>query len=61
MLRFGETKVAKKKIFMVKKKINVWDVNVDNVVMSQLFKTKTNCKYLIGYLDKVVRPLVLVL
>ena len=33
-------------------------MNVDNIVISKLAKTKTNSKYLIGYLDKAVRPLV---
>ena len=32
---------------------------VDNIVISKLAKTETNCKYFIGYLDKTVRPLVL--
>ena len=34
---------------------------VDNIVDSKLIKTKTNYKYLIGYLDEVIRPLILVL
>ena len=41
--------------------MNIWDVNVDNIVISKLLKTKTNSKYLIAYLDKAVRPLVLIL
>ena len=49
--------VPKKK----KKKKNIWDVNVDNIVMSKLVETTTNSKYLIGYLDKVIRSLVLIL
>ena len=31
--------------------LNIWDVNVDNLVISILVETKTNSKYLIGYLD----------
>ena len=58
MLRFGETKIAKEKFYAAKKPIKVWDVNADNIVISNLVKTKTNSKYLIGYLDKVIRPLV---
>ena len=50
MLRFGETKIAKEKFYAAKKPINVWDVNVDNIVISKLVKTKINSKYLIGYL-----------
>ena len=41
--------------------MNIWDVNVDNIVVSKLVKIKTNAKYLTEYLDKVIRPLVLVL
>ena len=39
----------------------MWDVNVDSVVISRLVKTKTDSKYLIGYLDKAIRPLVLIM
>ena len=46
---------------MVQKTTNIWDVNVDKLVISKLVETKTNCKYLIGYLNKVIGPLVLVL
>ena len=53
MLRFGETKIAKDKFYAAKKPINTWDVNVDNKVISKLVKTKSNFKYLIGYLDKL--------
>ena len=55
MLRFGETKVATEKFYGARKTIKIRDVNIDNV------DTKTNSKYLIQYLGKVIRPLVLVL
>ena len=42
-----------------KKPIKIWDVNVGNIVISKLVQTKANSKYLIRYLDKDVRPLVL--
>ena len=58
MLRFDETKVAKEELYGAKKPINVWNVNVDNIVISNLTETKNNSKYLIGYLDEVIRPLV---
>ena len=61
MLRFGKTKVVKEKIYGAKKSRNVWDVNVGNIVISKLFETKINFKYLIRYLGKVIRSLVLVL
>ena len=37
------------------------DVNVDTIVISKLVQTKTNTKYLIGYFDKTVRLLVLIM
>ena len=40
-----------------KKLLKIWGANVDNIVISKLFKT--NSKYLIGYLDKVIKPLFL--
>ena len=40
---------------------NIWDVNVDTIVIAKLVENQTNSKYLIGYLDKVIRPLVLIL
>ena len=36
------------------------NVYVDNVTLN-LIETKNNSKYLTGYLDKVIRPLVLIL
>ena len=60
MLRFDKTKVAKKNIMLPKKK-EIWNVNIDNIVISNLIETKANPKYLIGYFDKVIRPLVLIL
>ena len=61
MLRFGETKVTKESFYATKKPIKNWYVNVDNIVTSKLIETKTNSKYLIGYSDKAVRPLVLIM
>ena len=40
----------------------MWCVNVDNTVISKLVKTKTNSKYyLIEYVDKALRLLVLIM
>ena len=60
-MRFGKEKVTKEKIYAAKKHIKIWDVNVDNIVISKLIKTKTNSKHLIGYLEKVTRTLVLII
>ena len=46
---------------MCKKLIKNWNVNVDNIIISKLVETKNNSKYLIEYLDEVIRPLVVIL
>ena len=40
MLTSGETKVAEEEFYGAKKPINIWDVNVDNIVISNLIETK---------------------
>ena len=45
---------------MVQKKTIISEVDVNEVV-SKLVETKNNSKYMIGYLDKIIRPLVLIL
>ena len=60
MLGSGEKEIAKQKFYAAEKPIKIWDVNVDNIVVSKLIETKTNSKYLIGMkFDKAIRPLVL--
>ena len=61
MLRFAETKLTKEKFYAAEKPIKIWNVNVDNIFILELVQTKTYPKYLIGYLDKVIRPLVIIL
>ena len=61
MLKLGETKVTKGKFYAAKKPIIIWVITVDNIVISNLVKTKTNSKYFIGHLDKVIRPLGLIM
>ena len=65
MLRFGEIgerEITKEKFYVAKKKpIKTWDVNVDDIAISKLVKTKTNYMYLDRYLDKAITPLVLVM
>ena len=55
MLRLCETKVAKGKYDGAKKPIKIY-VNIDNIVVSKLVETK-----IIGYLDKIIQPLALIL
>ena len=35
MLRFDKTKVTKEKFYAATKPINIWDVNIDNIVISK--------------------------
>ena len=60
MLKFGEKNVTKETFYAAKKPIKIWDVNVDNIVVSKLIETKIISKYLTGYLDKA-RPLVFIM
>ena len=55
ILRFGNTKVAKGEFCGAKKSIKIWNVDVDNIVTSKLIETKNNSKYLVGYLEEVIR------
>ena len=50
MLRFEKAKAARK-IMVQRNQKNICDVNADNIVISKLFQTKTNAKYLSGYLE----------
>ena len=43
-----------------KKAMNICDVDID-ILISKLAETKISSKYFIGYLDEVLRPLVLIL
>ena len=61
MVKFGKTEIAKETFYVVKRPIKIWDVNFHNILVSKLVKTKTNSKYLVGYLDKDMRPLVLII
>ena len=43
-----EREIAKEKFYAAKKPINIWDVNVENIVISKLVKKKnTDSDYLI--------------
>ena len=62
MLRFGEKEITKEKFYTTKKTYKIWDVNVENIVISKLINTKTSSKYLIGIkFDKAIRALILIL
>ena len=61
MLRFRKTIVAKQEFNDAKKPIKIWDVHVNNIFISKLVETKNNSRYLAGYLNEAIRPLVLIL
>ena len=48
MLRFGEQQIVKEKFYASKKPIKIWGVNVDNVIISKLVKTKNISKHFVG-------------
>ena len=48
MVSFGDREIAKENFYAAKRPIKIWDVNIDNIVTSKSFKTKTNSQYLIG-------------
>ena len=45
----------------MQKPIKNLNVDVDNIIILKLIESKNNSKYLIGYLDDVIRALVLIL
>ena len=61
MLRFYKIKVAKEQFYGAKNPLKIWDINVDNIGISKLVGIKNNSKYIMGYLDNVIRPLVVIL
>ena len=61
MVRFDDTETPNEKCYTAKRPIQICDVNVDNTVISKLVKTKTNSMYFIRYLDKAIRPFVLLM
>ena len=46
---------------MLQKTFKIWDDIVHNIDISKSVKTETNSKYLIGYLDTDIRPLVFIM
>ena len=61
MLRFGETKIAKETFYAAEKPMQIWDFNVNSVIISKLIKTEINSKYLNRHLDQAIHPLVLIM
>ena len=61
IVKFGDREIAKRKFYVSKRPIKICDFIVDNIVVSKLDKAKINSKYLIGYLNKATRSLVLII
>ena len=40
MVKFGKTEIVKEKFNATRRPIKIWDVNVDNIVISKLVSTK---------------------
>ena len=58
MLRFDNKKGQKKNFRVQKTNKNLGDFYAYNIVISKLIEKKNSSKYLIEYLDKVIRQLV---
>ena len=54
-------KLCKNSFMLLKSLCKVLGVHFDNIVFSKLVKRKTNFKYWIGYLDKALRSLILIM
>ena len=59
MVRFWYWEITKEKIYAEKIPIKILCVNVDNIFISKLVKTKINSKYWIWYLCNAIRSLIL--
>ena len=61
MVKLANGEIVKEKFYATKKSLKVQIVNVDNILSQNQLKQKTNSKYLIGYLDTDIRPLILIM
>ena len=60
LLRFAKTKISKDEFYGGKKSIKTLDFHVKTIFISKLIEIENNHKYMTGYLDEVIRPLVLI-
>ena len=60
-MRFGKRNVVKEEFCGAKKPVKICDVDVNNIFISEWIETKNSSKYLIVYLDGVIRYLLLIL
>ena len=61
MLILDQKKIKKVEFYGVQETINIWNVDFSNIDISKLTETKNDSKYLIGYLDEVIRTIDLIL
>ena len=61
MLILDQKKIKKEEFYGVQETINIWNVDFSNIDISKLTETKNDSKYLIGYLDEVIRTIDLIL
>ena len=61
MLILDQKKIKKEEFYGVQETINIWNVDFSNIDTSKLTETKNDSKYLIGYLDEVIRAIDLIL
>ena len=60
-MRFGKRNVVKEEFCGAKKPVKICDVDVNNIFISEWIESKNSSKYLIVYLDGVIRYLLLIL
>lgn len=60
MLRLGKTKITKQEFYGTEEPIKIGHNDVDNIVVSKSIEAKENLTVW-SYLDKVIRPLVLIM
>ena len=61
MLILDQKKIKKEEFYGVQETINIWNVDFSNIDISKLTETKNDSKYLIGYLNEVIRAIDMIL
>lgn len=61
MIKLSEIEVKKEEFYGAKKHKEIWDVDVINIIVSDLFQVKKGIKCLIRYSDNVIKTLILII
>ena len=56
MTKLSEIEVKKEEFYGAKKHKEIWDVDVTNIIVSDLFQVKKGIKCLIRYSDTIIKP-----